>query len=332
MQDSTNNSKNNENAENSAKKVIDSSDKNKDKTPDSTKNSNNNNLKTNIEFINKFKNNIIPWGGEITYKNKKTKVYNTCTIDYHLLSLWTMFNLAPTFLQSFDNLRQTAFLREIINSIEIKNYNQAKETWIIEILRLNDDLKSICLFDTESEVFTDKLSDFQSYIQYQLCNINCPLNNSYVQNSEGYHVFFNKDSNGNMSIYTGLTHKCRFCDEKTSSRLVFNKLPSFLFVQSMSNYEEVFYQEIPKEITINNIRYSLISSTLHKPGNTTSAAHFIAVFYLFGRDYLVDDLTQRCDILEPYQRSKNYARSSENSVYIKHRTTFSCFIRTDILT
>jgi hypothetical protein len=83
--DLPNNSENDKNADISAKKSVDSTEINKKKTLDLPNNSKNNN-----EFINKFKNHIIPWGGEISYKNKKIKVVNTCTIDYHLLSLWTI--------------------------------------------------------------------------------------------------------------------------------------------------------------------------------------------------------------------------------------------------
>ena len=108
-------------------------------------------------------------------------------------------------------------------------------------------------------------------------------------------------------------------------------MPNFVFIQSISNYQEIFYQEIPKEIVINDIRFSHVSSTLHKQGNQESGAHFIAVYCIFGRDYLVDDLSRSCDLLEPYQKSKNYIRSIENDVYIKNRTTFSCYIRTYIL-
>ncbi len=99
-------------------------------------------------------------------------------------------------------------------------------------LKLDGDRKSICLY--------------------------VPLLNRYVQNSEGFHIFFSKDSDDYLFIYTGLTNRCRVYNEKTSSGVVFNKIPNFLFKLSMSNYEQIFYLEIPKEITINNIQYSHI--------------------------------------------------------------------------
>jgi hypothetical protein len=311
----------------------DSAEKNKS---DSSKRNKNNNIKNKIDvrknndqFIQKFKDHIIPWGGEIIYRTRKTKVTNTCTIDYHLLALWAMFNLSPTFLDNFDHLWQTAFLKEIINNIEIYNFNKAKETWIVEILRFNQDEGSISLFDTQSEVFTDKLADYQSYVTYQMCKHDCPLNDTYMRNGENFHIFFNRDLDGNLLVYTGLTHRCRNCDAMTTPRFVFNTIPTFLFIQSMDN--DIYYQEIPKEITFNNVQYSHISTTLHKPDTMFSVAHFIGVFHLFGNDYVVDDLSRSFQILQPYQKSKNYGRSSENDVYNKLRTTFSCYIKTDIL-
>ncbi len=244
--------------------------------------------------------------------------------------MWTIFYRAPNFLDNYNLLWQTAFLKEIINNIERKNFNKAKETWIVDILKFNQVERSISLYDTQSEVFTDILGDFQSYVTYQLCTVDCPLYNSINRLGEGFHIFFHRDKNNDLQVYTGLTHRCRNCDAVTSTRLVFNTIPTFLFIQSM-NYD-IFYQEIPRQITLNNIQYSLISCTLLRPGDENSVAHFIAVFHLFGRDYLVDDLTRSCDLLEPYQRTKVYnTRSSENTVYNINITTFSCYVKTDIL-
>jgi hypothetical protein len=289
----------------------------------------NNSEEQNI-FIENFKRAIPPWGGSIMYRGIITNITNTCSIDYHLFSLWILFKLAPNFLDQFINFNETLFLLSIVQNIEKNNWNKAKEIWITEMLQINTNQQIISLYQTENNVFFDKLKVYQSFKTIQLCSTGCIFNNNVIINDDGYSLFLTKDDKKNVIPYTGITHKCRNCNNPTSSRIEFFKLPSFVFIESIAR--NIRYQEVPKELAIGNIEFKHLSSTLHQASANGLSDHFISVFDLDGNSYLINDLDQSCTLLQPFEKYKNYGRySSERMVYTKHFTTFSCFFRSDII-
>ncbi len=76
--------------------------------------------------------------------------------------------------------KKTLIIYEIINQIELKNWNLARELWIREII--NYDFKitrnSISLFGSEEERFVQFMFLYQRHILIQICSINCSKNNS----------------------------------------------------------------------------------------------------------------------------------------------------------
>jgi len=116
------------------------------------------------KIIPDFTSHIPNWGGYFSYQGKKITVTNTCTIDSCLLSLWVMNKIIPAFIQKLPQLEETKIIEEIIDYIERKDWNSARQNWYSKIMK--NDLTNINLVDFYGEIqeyFMKYIYNFQTH-------------------------------------------------------------------------------------------------------------------------------------------------------------------------
>ncbi|RNA22463.1 hypothetical protein BpHYR1_040001 [Brachionus plicatilis] len=67
-------------------------------------------------------------------------------------------------------------------------------------------------------------------------------------------------------------------------RSIFIKKPTYVYIQSINN--NIYVEDLPNIITIENCKYRFLYSTVQKPG------HFLGIFEINNNLYSVDDTTR----------------------------------------
>jgi hypothetical protein len=301
-------------------KSYDEKDKRKDKGKDKDrgKNDNNNNnggnnLNNNQinpnDFVGLLRSRVPAWGGQIMFQNRQINLTNSCTIDNFLLSLWFSTKIDPNFTNNIPNLRFRDELTNVINRIENNDWNGAKQIWILEILQPRINGRNLSLWGSETSKYVEPLQHFQQMNVIQYCNPNCPYNNTVAAN---YSVHLYSIRQNNVTIidpqYTGT---CNTCNTIIATEVQLNHRPNFLLVQTTNREMRIDY--LPKDLIIDNMNYRLVSCTLH------SGNHFLGVFLINDRFYLVDDLTQRVTLLETFDPNNrdHVKRTSDTYHYFR---------------
>jgi hypothetical protein len=167
----------------------------------------------------------------------------------------------------------------------------------------NKNIRTLSLFGTESNMVINPFYVYQSYNLYQICSGNCENNGSLISNDSS--VIFFKKINDIIEMYYTYRDKCNKCRIRVSHSILFHNYPQFLFIESI--YNNIFFDEIPKQINIENSVFKLLCVTTHKMD------HFKAIFNLFNREYLIDDLGPLISELT-IQRQRNDVRNSPVTV------------------
>jgi hypothetical protein len=256
-------------------------------------------------IINSFQAHIPKWGGIINYQGRKNvTLVNTCTIDYFLFSFWVLEKLVPNFSNNLPNLEPTPILKEIIQNIDIFNWNMAKEIWISRIMKYNKKPnKTLSMFGSERDRFLNYLKYYQLHNLYQVCNTNCNRNGFEIQ-GESNEIYFIRNNN-TVILDHGYTGRCVSCGEFISCDLRFLHNPNFLFIDSLNN--NIFVNELPKEITLDNKKYRFLCSSIGFD------SHFLCIFELENQFFVVNDIGQTCTFLPLFNenifRKKTYLLS-----------------------
>jgi hypothetical protein len=103
------------------------------KNPDSNSNINKNN---NLYFDMKtFISHIPSNGGFFLNKNgSKVNMIITFTIDNYLFALWYLSKIMPSFHNRIANINNKTALMEVIENIEIHNWDFARQLWLTKIM------------------------------------------------------------------------------------------------------------------------------------------------------------------------------------------------------
>jgi hypothetical protein len=290
----------------------DDDDDNKDDDDDDTKDDDNkdDDNKDGAFEVNTLTKHIPKWGMQIAYNNKNLVVTNTCSIDYYLLALWVLSKIRSENIKNIPILFTLSMkLEKIISLIERLNWKEARKIWIFEVLNIEDritsnkNIRTLSLFGTESNMVINPFYVYQSYNLYQICSGNCENNGSLISNDSS--VIFFKKINDIIEMYYTYRDKCNKCRIRVSHSILFHNYPQFLFIESI--YNNIFFDEIPKQINIENSVFKLLCVTTHKMD------HFKAIFNLFNREYLIDDLGPLISELT-IQRQRNDVRNSPVTV------------------
>ena len=250
--------------------------------------------------ITNFKAHIPKWGGTISFNGENVMLTNTCTIDYFLFAFWVLEKLVPHFLENIPNLEKTPLLKEIIQAIDIYNWNKAKEIWIVKIMNYIDIpiQNTISMFGSVNDRFIRYLSEYQRYRVYQTCD-SCNQNRIEIRESNNLDFLI---QNNNVILDYGYMGTCLSCSTELSCEIHFLNNPNFLFIESITN--NIFVNALPKVISINENKYRLLCAKIGLSG------HFVAIFDINNNFFIVDDIGQRCTFLPVL-----------NQVFIEKRNT-----------
>jgi hypothetical protein len=142
-----------------------------------------------------------------------------------LFAFWVASKIQQSFLESIPSLDQTDTIKRIISEINNIKWDLAKELWIKNIIKYNENTKknSISLFGSESDYFTRHISEYQNHRLIQLCSKNCNLNQNVIIQTNFDKIYFKKQK-GNVILYSGFERKCKNCKENISCEIVFKHM------------------------------------------------------------------------------------------------------------
>ena len=266
-------------------------------------------LISNTLSLRVFEDHLPTWGAEITIAGSKIRVTNTCTIDYFIFSLWVFKRNFPNFMDNMPNFVETSILRKIINNVELFKWNDAREHWIIDIMKLKKPANSfISLYGSEYEMFIKYLLIYQRHDAIQICSDTCRSNKNVINKGRDM-LMFNKIG---MQVGLNMFHskKCNNCGNRIMLEPHFVNKPKFVFVESPGN---IFLDEIPPNVQLGTSNFKWFCTTLHKRN------HFLGVFEVDGKKFIVDDLQQNAKQLpekcSDESRSGYYDIFTGSSIY-----------------
>ena len=249
----------------------------------------------------------IPSNGGYYTKTCGTKipVINTCTIDNYLFALWVLSKLMFNFETRFRNLKPELknTILEIIQNIDIYNWDLARQLWYSKVMKMNlgKRQKRINFFGTLERFFLQYMYCFQKHDLIQKCSTNCNNDGTYILGEHSELLHFWKKNN-TVAIVTELTHKCPACGTRVICEIRFLDDPLFLFIETNSHFT---INDLPKTIEINSKNYKLLCAIIYK----VEHLHFVSIFDINEKKYLVDDLVKNeALLLEPNSstHSNNY--------------------------
>jgi len=266
--------------------------------------------------MNNLKNHVPKWGANITYKNQKVYLFNTCTIDNFLFAFWILYIKNKNFLNLQMNQTSRTLIR-IVKYIDELNWDKAREIWVNDIMKYNEVPinYTISLFGSDRERFYSYLHSFQEHSVTQLCSPNCEDYNKIIY-QDSVEISFQK-INRKVELFSGISGICSKCKTLLSSRIRFKSKSSFIFVQSA--YERIFIHEIPKLLKIDGLQYRFLCSTIYKPG------HFVSIFDFNDQFFIVDDLDQSVSLLPPFEPNKSESNETTNYYYKTANTVSSLY-------
>lgn len=239
--------------------------------------------------------NIPAWGGEVRDQNGDLIHFsNTCSIDYFLFAMWAAFRLNPDL--EYADRDHDVLINEMIEKIDLHQWNQAKSIWIRDILKMNPIKKgksmNISTLGTTSDMFIDIFRQQQEIIVTSTCSQSCQNNNKTLTTSE---LFFNRSLN-NLTIIQELY--CKKCKKNTSNNIKFsNTRPLFLFIEF---HHSITRDILPKAITIENYSFKLLCEIYFDK----QRAHFVSLFNIFDSLYYFDDLEKSIEKVSSYTTRK----------------------------
>jgi hypothetical protein len=246
--------------------------------------------------IDDFRSHVPAWGASISFEDgKQVEVTNTCSIDYFLLGLWLLLKRFQVVIPDviINNGNKTEILKMLVENIEKKNWNNARQFWIIDFLnyRSSSGKQGLSLKGTEYEMYIKPMAPFLQHNIIDKCKIEC-------SNHQTFNVplarssFTIRKTNDIVSLYYDSKLHCERCQSKIVRKVFFLQTPSFLLAEAIGT---IYTNELPQTMIVQNIQFRLVFNTLYD----SDSQHFTAVFHLNGDQYLVDDLSKSVRYLIP---------------------------------
>ena len=117
-----------------------------------------------------------------------------------MFAFWVLEKLLPDFSENIPDLEKTPLLKEIIQAIDIYDWNKAKEIWIVQIMKYTNIpiQNTISMFGSVNNRFIRYLSEYQRYKVYQTCD---SCNQNRIEIRESNHLdFLIQHNNGFLAI------------------------------------------------------------------------------------------------------------------------------------
>ena len=252
-------------------------------------------------FINMrlFTSHIPSWGGKINtahitdrdLKNIKSQyeempLENTCTIDYLLFALWCSSKISSTIRETLQSDVENTILKKIdliVSLIDLDKWNEAKTVWILEFVKIKPSNGAFSVWGCEHDNFINLIKCLQTR-NYVCKNYSCKDAGSFKQLTDFY--FYKKENTITCSLVD--KHPCMICCSKENTDSQFMVKPCWIFFQC--NYDifgtddGISINELPTFLTVDNLQYNLLMTTISTPN------HFKSIFFLNKNFYLIDDL------------------------------------------
>ena len=250
----------------------------------------------NIINLNEFNRHIPQWSAVIKYQNiEDVYVTDTCTIDYYLFALWALSLMDKSFLNNIPNIEHSDELKNIVSNINMLKWNEAKQSFIVEVLKLKTKIvrKNISLFGSEYNFIFFPFRMFQIHDVFQECTESCSQNGIRLSFEVGNtSIMLRKKDKSKEKVfwYSADVEKCRMCKTQIKNELRFRNNPNFLFIENDLK-SRICSHELPKIISFNqNLRFRFFCSTIFK----RDISHFLGVYEINHSLYLIDDLKKNC--------------------------------------
>lgn len=210
----------------------------------------------------------------------KFELVNTCTIDYHLMSLWLSWKyFSKGMTKAIEENRENPHISgliKIISLIDNFEWDRARTIWALHVNKIViDEYCRFNAFGTEFEYFVKHMREFQKY------KIVCECG------KELYNL-------GDLQ-FKKIEEKCignweeeRFCNvcQTSNAKLSFENQPFGLFIEPLHSRRSVFQlDDYPKILKVFDCSFKLLCCTF-----LASSDHFKALFWINDCFYLVDDL------------------------------------------
>ena len=242
-----------------------------------------------------FREHIPSWGGTSNFNyedegerfkisNKRFRFVNTCTVDYYLLAMWSASKLSPIINEYLLNNSKSQVICKLIKLIDDKQWNKAKTLWFFEILGIeNLNIKprsTVCSFGSEYQFFSKYVQFLQEFSMIEICDkCNYDCSPRVKQNHLILREHFNK-----LVLNIQTKSLCPSCGFEVNRKVNFvNGEPCWLICEIDAELR-VSVSSLPRKLSLNRREYKLLCATYN------SNAHFIGIFLLNNKFYIVNDL------------------------------------------
>ena len=231
-------------------------------------------------------------GGFFIVDNKKIGFINTCTIDYYLLSFWVMNYLIKDFKKAMPALEHTTSIINIINNIEIGQWDMARQIWYSDVMKMSlFGKKQVNFYGTVEDFFLQYMKLYQKHDLIQKCTRGCIYNGNLIVEENLDILHFGRLKNNEIGIVTSIKNKCAICKQRVMCDVFFKNEPIFIFIETSSLLK---ITEIPKIIDFDAKTFKLLCVIFHFP----ETQHFVSVYEINNHFFLVDDLKRKVVLLE----------------------------------
>jgi hypothetical protein len=251
-------------------------------------------------------------------------------------SLYGFYKIKNEFLQvDIEGLKEQVkknlnpIIREIVNSIDVMNWDRARELWIIETIEYKNAVVAnhISLFGSEDSRFLKYLRHRQIHQLRQVCINECIYNKNLILSDNSTDIYFIKKQDI-IALYSAYTSKCRECKMEIECEIKFRYEPVFLIIESYRN--DVFFHKVPKQITIDSKDFRLLCMTVLDRKINETSNHFMGVFFINDKLYAVNDIGRTVNELSTMDCIDNYKRKREDNrlslFYSKYSVTTSLYV------
>jgi hypothetical protein len=253
-----------------------------------------------------FNEHIPSWGAHIKYRNQNVDVTNACTIDYFLFAFWVLNYEKPKLIDTIADKKLKDNIKKIVQNIEKLEWDDAKQHWLVSVMKYNENPVSntISLWGSLHDRFVHFFITEQTHNLKQFCRKNCILNNQLV--SEGREILMFEKSKNDVKLHAFPYKNCKECRKKALWEFEFIKDPRILFIEPANRST---FDKIPKVLQLGNKKFRLLMCHLHMP------SHFVGIFIVNNKTYLVDDLTRKSIFLPPFTTLDTRTRNELNKYF-----------------
>jgi hypothetical protein len=247
-------------------------------------------------------------------RGQSIRIFNSCTIDYFLFSLWVSTKIDTNY-KTFLDARKCkdelyVYIIEIINLIDQNNWPKAKFIWLTNCLKLKEANEFNCLGSTY-EFFISTMLALQNYKEIKTCS--CDSQKEINYNSEWPLKTFEINSIVDKMINNGKI-ACDECKLEYKLSILFKLEPIWLIVDIQDKDNSIDIRRIPIYLNFDNKNSYILLCMYSYFASTESISHFKGVFYLNEKYHWVDDLiTNRIVEL----KEKEFTQQINIIIYLK---------------